>query len=499
MKKLLAMILVATMILSCAFLVSCSSDDSEESEQEHDTLVDDSNDKDDDQNANEDDNNGNSDNSNSSNNDNSNDNNDNSNDNDDNNSGDNNNTDEGSNDNTDTNPDAPRITIISLTDISAFVGGVATINVKANIEFPDGKGGYQSPQTRHFTFGIDAEGNILHRGYLHGFCNGLKMSDNIVYNIYGQEVLSPTLNGYDEIVFDNLFSSDDTNPTDTGLFLVKKVEESFYGDKTMYGVLNADGQWTVPLSEDHPILEYQKLDALYGDDIDYLGNGIYQMQVDIGYNYVYYDAKTNKITSGYDHIDHNGIELIWYKADGTSEVLATNCSASFGNNYILVGLSNNHYGLIDYEGNIISDLGIYNGFFGKWYYNNGYFLSTTINPTGASYCILINPDGQPAFDPIRMENYEKYFLTDYGFIYQTDINEVYFYDFEGNCTKLEKVRSIKNEYFTGGLLVAEIVVSNGNRDTIEYCYLNGKGEIAINAETLSSALIEIIGSEDLSN
>ena len=353
---------------------------------------------------------------------------------------------------------------------------------------PDGEGGYLTPVNKIYNLAIDKDGNILYFGHLGYYEDGLYMSGDAVYNMAGEYFISPDIQGYDEIVFDNLFS-DIVTPCDTGLFLVKKVETSFSGNVTKYGVINEKGEWEMPLTTDHPILKYAETHELYNEDIDYCGNGIYQLQTDM-FDFVYYNIVTNQITPGYDHIEFDGNDLIKYNADGSEETLLSNCDASIENNLILAGVDG-HFGLANLEGEIIRDFGNdYNIDTGMpWFYNNEYFLGAAYNPDGDMYCILIDPDGNLAFDPFQIDRDDAYILGDEGITYYNN-NEFYLYDLEGNATKIEGYRTVEADSydFESGLAIAMVNLEND----ISYCYINAKGEKVLDIETLTPAIIEAI-------
>jgi hypothetical protein len=105
------------------------------------------------------------------------------------------------------------------------------------------------------------------------------------------------------------------------------------------------------------------------------------------------------------------------------------------------------------------------------------------------YCILIDPDGNLAFDPFQIDLYDAYILGDEGITYYNN-NEFYLYDLEGNATKIEGYRTVEADSydFESGLAIA--MVNRGN--DISYCYINAKGEKVLDVETLTPAIIEAI-------
>ena len=384
----------------------------------------------------------------------------------------------------------PRITVNNISYAYGFSGGVANISVSVSVEMPDGEGGYLAPKNKIYGLAIDKDGNVLHMGaFMSYYQNGLRMDGDVVYNTAGEKFISPEIQGYDEIVFDNLFG--DLDPCDAGLFLVKKVETSFSGNVIKYGVINAKGEWEVPLAEDHPIQNYAKTHELYRDEIDYLGNGIYALQTGM-FDFVYYNAFTNQITKGYERVEFDGNDLIKYNADGTSETLLSECDASIGNNLILAGV-NGRFGLADFNGEVVRDFGSnYNiSTNSAWFYNNGYFLGAAYNPDGDMYCILIDPEGKLAFEPFEIGRNDAYILLDDGIGYYNENGELYLYDFKGNATKIEEdYRTVlPDSYdFESGLMIADVYYG----DTTSYCYINAKGEKVLDVETLTPAIIEAI-------
>ncbi len=410
---------------------------------------------------------------------------------------DNKNDDDTTNDTENENEDnttAVKIILKALSNTSSFSSGVANISVSAEVSLPDGQGGYKNPDSKVYNLVIDTKGTVLYFEHKGIYSNDVCIDGSIVYDKSGSAIIAPELQGFDLII-----NNVDTKPTDVGLFLVKKVEHSLSGNKTFYGILNAEGNWNVALSDTHPLLNIENLDD---ERIKYMGNGIYEVETVDGFyiNTVYYNAVTNQITQGYDHFAFeyydNGTDfcesLLKYSADGSVECLIFDCHGNVGEEYILVKKNDgSKTSLIDMNGTEIIDLSEYNiTTYRNYEYKNGYFLCTATNPDSDMYWCLFDSNGNLAFDPSRIENEydEKYCLSDKGVIYQKGRNEVYFYDYEGNSTKLEGIYEIEGTSFADGLLSVYTVSDEGYSS----CYLGVNGEIALDLKSIESAVINAI-------
>ena len=390
-----------------------------------------------------------------------------------------------------------KIVLNKLSHGDNFSSGVANISVSVEISMPDGQGGYKRPNNKIYDLVIDTEGKVLyfdHKGtYQNDVC--IDINEYIVYDKSGTPIISPELQGFDSIIF-----SGDTYPTDIGLFIVKKIERSFSGNKTLYGVLDKDGNWKVPLSDTHPLL---KIKDFNDGGIGYIGNGIYAVTTSDGYyiNTVYYNAVTNQVTQGYDHFAiepyDNGTDyydecLFKYSSDGSVECLIFDFDGNIGEEYILV-IDDSKTSLLDMNGTEIFNIEEDNIdiiSYKKYEYKNGYFLCTAYNPDYDMYWCLFDSNGNLAFEPIIIEDQydSKYCLSNEGVIYQKDRDEVYFYDYNGNSRKLEGICEIEGTSFEDGFLSAFTLSEKG----YEYCYLDANGEIALDAKSIENAVIEAI-------
>lgn len=255
--------------------------------------------------------------------------------------------------------------------------------------------------------------------------NGILVTENKIYDKKGKVIASSEISGYDTLVSDNC----------NGYVLAKKTVESFSGDKLYIGVLDNKGNWKVPLSDAHPIIiayqEYSK--KTYG--------GAY--------------SPKNVFKSD----DYN-------KAD---TILPFSCSDTSGYNGFkgYYDLASNR--LVD---NFVNDRNDSQIFKSEYYYNK-YVLKTVDNGTGSNYLGIFNQNGQPAFEPIRLNEYSSYSyfpLDEKGFVFVSNKNHswsVKLYDYFGNVTEYDDVK-----YFDGFSEGLALVKNSAG----QIYYINYKGE-----------------------
>lgn len=137
------------------------------------------------------------------------------------------------------------------------------------------------------------------------FSNGIAtLSDNTIIDKSGQIIASPELTGYDEIVIVNKNKGSDTKVVSDnsgsyehneiikdGLVFVKKIEESYNGDKELVGIVNSKGEWAL-----EPSKEFL--------NISYMNNNLFEVCVDEGdLEYKIFDTSSMKLLEIEDVLD----------------------------------------------------------------------------------------------------------------------------------------------------------------------------------------------------
>ncbi len=381
----------------------------------------------------------------------------------------------------------------SLKKASPFSDGVAYVTL-VETRVIDG-----NTTTEEYQAIIDTDGKILHKfspeelkgaplNYELKFYNGVTYNEynNTIYDKSFNVIASPESKGYDTVAPSGwLFGKPYIH--DCGYFLVYKTEEAFTGDKCFVGVLDTNGNYTVPLSDTHPIAQImcENNYTFKNFDIEYIGDGYYELEYG-----GYYNILTNKITPDYPHYEYNTPsygDFSIIDENGNYTTLPEGDYQHICDNYYLYspeepsiynGYSRTEAKLADVSsGSVLIDFGNY-----KLYssdtasYHNGYFLSLVKNDQGAIYCCLFDRNGEPAFDPIRMENNVSdtiYGLTDEGFIIKKD-GIFYFYDYEGNSVAYDPQtdNTAMRGYSDGWAL---IMIERENWQ-YEYVFVNSKGE-----------------------
>lgn len=380
---------------------------------------------------------------------------------------------------------ADGMNIVSSTN---FSGGIAFI------QYRDEEGTYHSAA-------IDTTGKILFMldetfqyGFPGEYKNGIMVVDELIYDTTGKIIASPEMSGYDELLSENC----------NGYVLAMKKEESFTGDKYHVGVLNNKGQWEYALSAENPIAKvYNEQIAQYGKQYSslYVSDIISETILAIHFSAVgaetqYYNIATNELTAGYIHYEYQNYQgrdagIYKYGLSGEKELLLKDKSAEVFFEKVFIGTElswgedgyqESGYKIYDYNGNVITDLSDYK-LTGNWsnngpgeYYVKEHLLIPVENGTGAKYLCLINKQGETAFEPIRMGNWDDFYpLDEKGFVYKfedPDTRKVTYkhYDFSGTIVEYEGL-----DYF-GGFYDGLAAVKNAAG---QIYYINTSGEKVI--------------------
>lgn len=213
-----------------------------------------------------------------------------------------------------------------------------------------------------------------------------------------------------------------------GYIFAYNIIETFADSTFQIGILDTDGDWIVPLSEDHPILTSgaQYSEAIFNKhSYEYAGEGILFVNANISgysYDYLLYDIETDEIhrltpNTSSANIDYMatiaafedgvfygtyGKKMFKFSSDGSvtvTDAFPSNTSKSgFG---ILVDDDGNYY--------TINDEGIYrNGVLHKSLdftvtgaaSVDDVWLIFIKNPTGSYYYTYLTTDGEFYFDPV---------------------------------------------------------------------------------------------------
>ncbi len=397
-----------------------------------------------------------------------------------------------------TNPPAVDETkTIEIVEKSAFSSGVAWVKVTDSTIPGD---------TGHWGL-IDATGKLLYddpayewteyhtppkffHGVTGGYTYGTPFQPSTIYDTSFQVVASPETKGYDGFIAD--YSTAVEAAHACGRFLVYKVEESFSGDTYSFGVLDAEGNYVVPLSEDHPIaaLMAEKNYVLNSSssetklEIYYYGNNVFRLD---GGAYPddysgYYNIFTNEITPDYVHYGHEGWHdnvLVKYDTQGNTTVVAEGENFKEIEYGVWLFEKDGKYTLMDFNTNETISYGDYYLQSDKWhrdemYYHNGYLLIPIRNSQNTEYLCLFDKSGEPAFEPIR--GYGSYSeLTDEGFITLRD--GINFYNYEGFVSnqQFENLSSKIYGYEDGWALVMTSTVGSW-KYYYTYILINANGE-----------------------
>ncbi len=376
---------------------------------------------------------------------------------------------------------------IIIKNANSFSDGVAYVNLLATKE-TDGL-----TVTEEFPALINTKGEILHKFIDENyssrnitFKNGVYHDSTKIYNKSFDVIASPESHGYDEIIYfidDRATYSEHIQ--DCGYFLVHKTESTSETEKHLFGVIDINGDYTVPLSSEHPIsTQLEECGYKFKDiGIFYVGGGYYSINYykNIDEEPDYYNVSKNKITSDYHRYAQIDYEFMEIDEDGNENIIFTdyfleNVSGSIylrdpfesgDDNYVLIDILTQNI-LINFgKYELITD--------GTASYRNGYLLAKIKGPEGKSYCCLFNSNGKTVFDPIFMSASDAFSsLSDEGFFVQKS-GIIYFYDYEGNRTEYTPPNNAANTSIygcSGGWTLIRIEYSDS---TYEYKFINSSG------------------------
>ena len=311
---------------------------------------------------------------------------------------------------------------------------------------------------------------------LSNFENGLVVFENIAYNKNGK-VASPELQGYDEICYIGAGNFRESGPVmgnKSGHIIVKKFEETYAGAVTLFGVIDNEGKWEIPLSENG---QWECGEITYswggGRVTDY--KTTYSTE-----EYVRYTDKFGLERMGYAIHKHevSGDTLILkdYHAEYFMDETFIGSQTIWDEqgNYLRT-----EYMLYDYQGNSLLDLSEFETRISittafcdqRPDYKDGHLLFEAHNNNGTFYLYLLNTQGEFVYEPIKLDSSDKcYGLNEKGFLLQR--NSVYYlYEYSGNIIQYDEEIYTLSE-FSDGLALAE-------NDWSQKMYINYEGEVII--------------------
>lgn len=362
-------------------------------------------------------------------------------------------------------------------DTDILANGKNIINGKS---FSDGVALIEYKNNENYVFAaIDTNGKTLfefenEKMFDSYFSSGILVIDNEIYDKKGRIIASPEKTGYDEIV--ELY---ETPKNIDGYVIVTKTEESFSGDKYLFGIINNKGDWEIKLSE----------------------NGKWEIN-----NYIFswsqesdlFGQRLQKSIIGYESRDYQGETpgIYQYNTNGSSSTMDTKTTHKlivpniitdstdfFFDEVFVGGESYDNKNLYDYTGNLITNLSKYNitnvhSNHGRGiYYKNEHLLCCVNNETDSRYLCLIDKNGQTAFEPIRLGSGDDFFpLDETGFVVEIANESNYnnrtykLYNYKGNVTEYKDVIDFYG--FNDGLALVRNAAG-------QYYYINIKGEQVI--------------------
>ncbi len=258
--------------------------------------------------------------------------------------------------------------------------------------------------------------------------NGTFVYNDCLYNISGEIIASPQKSNFDNICYEC-----------NNYLIVEKLEESYKGDTKLYGVINNNGEWEIPLS---PV-------------------GKWSYKKDFNTTELYYWEDDN-INQSYDYKFGDPSFGYSFYEDGY---------VAYSNDYL-----NPYCHIFDKNGNFLVDITEYNGTdsivsnIKNFDFSNGHIFFEAYNGTGNRYIFIMNTKGEFIVEPFKANDITEFWLNDKGFSYDCK-NEYLFFDYDGN--KIASSQKIfKLDGFNDGLSFAY-------RESDRCCYVNQKGEIVI--------------------
>lgn len=224
-----------------------------------------------------------------------------------------------------------------------------------------------------------------------------------------------------------------------GYAIVAHVDESYNGVEYQFGILKADGEWAVPLTKDHPVLqtmgEEASLDAFM--DMYYYGEGILFFMTENGFYFYNIEENTvaevdSQLSGSYTKIVLkdggplvNGVCFEWSMLDGDCIITPDGKITLFPTNFhdkldnsvgtryydaandrlIQIGTTyhENGFSVFDSKGTIIKNIPNVDLVDTNGYNEEGLAQIVMANNEGTAYYTVMDIDGEFLFEPIKME------------------------------------------------------------------------------------------------
>lgn len=318
-------------------------------------------------------------------------------------------------------------TKIKISEGTAFYDGVAFIKTDGTGKCEEGR------------YAIDTEGNILYKlddGIDEDilYFDGVASYDNKIVDKKGNVLASPETTGYTKLL----------TPYCDGHAIAAYFEEKYPESILKIGVLNGEGEWSVPLSEDNCLLKAIKK-RYKGGPFGFQPNSI--MEINTGW---LIDSEKNDIRL-YDN-SGNASYFEYYKKD----------TFRFNSTSILYNVEKNEISKLKEGDEEVKD--IYKEYeyvsdgMGRYYdcvsKKDGYRFKVDMNDTGSRFYYVVDKSGKQLFEPKKIDGYESCLCIDKeGFVLSigdSERKDYEYYDLQGNLiTEYEDI--VEMQPFYNGL------------------------------------------------
>lgn len=404
----------------------------------------------------------------------------------------------------------PSKSVLNLTAATAFSDGVAFVR-------------YADDEGVEHAAAINTEGKVLFElpeGMPFdgpGYVGGIRVVDNVMYDKTGAVIASPELSGYDALLTGNCGGyvlakktevldvevSESTDSTGSSSATTTTAPTTAPTDtepapapetKVSIGVLNSKGKWEHALSADHPIAKAMAAAEQPTEVLEYVGDGVLRVYVDLSAVPQYYHFADNTLTVdyvryasfGYTPEETAGI----YKMakDGSKKLVIENVIADYFFADAFIGRSVTPPAiteteptlgalkLYDYEGKELMDLSAYT-IGGEVYYQKGHLTFLTTDEVGSRLLMVLSPEGNPVFEPVVLGMRDHlYAPDDNGLVVEsyTATGEACYrlYDYVGEIVEYTDVTAFAG--FFDGLAAVTL-----RGDTEHRYYINHRAEIVL--------------------
>ena len=365
--------------------------------------------------------------------------------------------------------------------------GALSTYINLRHEFTDGRAWITYTKTNdsyvQYKGFIDENGNVLYRILNNSYTTVYNIGNGCGLTKNGDEWTFINADGETKVLT-NAF--DEVKVYGGGYVFVYKYESSISSVKHLYGMLDGDGNWIMPLFESESNL---------WDDLTYIGGGVF---ADCYYaNCDLYNARDGGIVAhiegGFDVDFDNGIAyvtpdsscnlnsdaILWEDGVTVSSPFYVDVTSEFSWGY-MTSAGYKWYG----DGKIVLNDGEYIEIMNYWAntgvqfteypssmvrkveWSGGYGAVTLYGADGNYYFTVIDSSANQLFEPIKMDNsYELVHLCADGGVFFKSGGYLYRADKDGNTSKL----NYKTIRFNGTIGIAQTA-------SLDYCYVNEKGE-----------------------